>query len=61
MLRENDHELVVNPDRLVDVLAELLADLEILSVKPAADSLGLKIRVQAFGEVLVLGTVADET
>jgi hypothetical protein len=44
LLRENDHELVVNPDRLVDVLAELLADLEIHLVEPTTDPLGLEIR-----------------
>ena len=38
----------------------LVADLEILSIIPSTHTSGPKIPVRAFGEITVLGTVADE-
>jgi hypothetical protein len=50
----------VDRDRFVDPMADLVAELEVLSVEPGADTLSLKIRMQTSREVLILRTVTDE-
>src|SRR5512142_1176945 len=47
-------------DRLIDAGPDRVADLEVFTVEPAADALGLEVGVEAIGEIPVLGTVADE-
>ena len=47
-------------DGLVDLLVELLAGLNIVRGKPAADAFILQAFVQAVGKLLVLACIADE-
>jgi hypothetical protein len=60
VLRQDHKQLLVKPNRLIDALAERVANLEIVGCKPAARALVLEVGVKAFGEVLVLGRIADE-
>ena len=60
ILRDNQHEFVMNPDRFVDPGTDLVADLEVLLIEPCADTTCLEVCMETFGEVSVFGTVADE-
>lgn len=50
----------MQPDRLVDARAELVADAQVLWREPAAHAVVLKPLMQASSELIVLGRVADE-
>lgn len=47
VLRQDHHQLVVETNRLVDAGAELVADLQVLGGKPAADLGLLQVGMQA--------------
>jgi hypothetical protein len=47
-------------DRLIDLLVQLASTLDIVWSKPAPDSFGLEIGVEAVCEVQVFNGVADE-
>src|SRR5271157_5842616 len=51
----------IDPDRLVNLLVELLAPLDIFGCEPHPQSLVSHLRVQALCEILILRAVADET
>jgi hypothetical protein len=50
----DQQELVVVTDRIVDLLPELFADLDVLRGVPAADAVALKVGVQLRREVGIL-------
>ena len=58
--RQDHKQLLVKPNRVIDSLAEWIANLEIVGCIPAAHALVLEVGVKAFGEVLVLGRIAGE-
>jgi len=43
VLREDQKELIMNADRLVDSISNLVADFHVLRGKPATDTFALKI------------------
>ena len=60
MRRQDQQQLVVQADGFVDLLVELPAALNIVRSKPAAHAFVLQVGVEAVGEGLVFGGVADE-
>jgi hypothetical protein len=58
--RQDQQEFVMEADGFVDLLVELAASLDIVRGKPAADTFGLEIGMEAVSEVLILGGVTDE-
>ena len=60
MIRKNEQQPVVKAYRLIDLLVDFLSALNVMGRKPAAHALVLEVGVKAFGEVLVLGRIADE-
>ena len=60
MLREDEQELVVKTDSFINLLVDLLAGGHVMRGKPAADPFVLQVSVEAVGELLVFGGVADE-
>jgi len=57
---EDEEELVVQADGFVDLLVDLLAGGHVVRGEPAADAFILEVGVEAVGEGLVFGGVADE-
>ena len=58
--RQDQQQLVVQADGFVDLLVEFLAALNVVRGKPAAHAFVLKVGVEAVGEGLVFGGIADE-
>jgi hypothetical protein len=58
--RQDQQQLVVQSDGFVDLLVEFPAALNVVRGKPAAHAFALQVGVEAVGEVLVFGGVADE-
>ena len=47
-------------NRLVDLLVQLAAALDVVRREPAAHALGLQVGMEPLGKLLVFGRVADE-
>src|SRR5580698_3729772 len=59
-LRQNDHHLVEEPNRLLDAFLEAIADLQVLWGEPAPQVLRHQVSVQSLGKGLIVAGVADE-
>src|SRR6266702_7201894 len=60
MLREDEQEFVMQSDGFIDVWVNLVADLEVFTVEPAADAVVLQISVEPINEGVILAGVANE-
>ncbi len=58
--RQDQQQLVVQADGFVDLLVDFLAALNVVRGKPTAYAFVLQVGVEAVGEGLVFGGVADE-
>src|ERR1019366_2825457 len=58
--RQDQEEPLISSYRFVDLLMYLLSGLYIVRREPAADAVLLQIGMQASGEFLILGGIADE-
>src|SRR5262249_445672 len=58
--RKDQQQLVMDPDRLIDLLVELLPALHVFGCEPDSQSLVPHLAVESLGEVLILRAVADE-
>src|ERR1019366_898203 len=58
--RQDQEEPLISSYRFVDLLMYLLSGLYIVRREPAADAVVLQIGMQASGEFLILGGIADE-
>jgi len=58
--RKDQEQPLISSDRFVDLLMDFLSSLYIVRREPAADAFVLQIRVQAVGEFLIFGGIADE-
>ena len=59
--RKNEQDAVVNANRFINLLVNLLARLDVVRCKPAAYAFVLEVSVEAFGKLLVLGRMANKT
>ena len=60
VLGEDQQQAVVNADGFVNLLVNLFAASHVVRGEPAADAFVLEVGVEAVGEGLVLGRVADK-
>ena len=60
VLRQDQQQLVMQPNRVIDLLMDLPPALNIVRRKPAANALGLQIGIEPVSEFLVFGRVADK-
>src|SRR5437660_631881 len=60
MLRKDDDELVIQPDRLMNALSEFVSDLQIFGSIPASNAFSLQVGIEAFNKRLIFGGVANE-
>lgn len=58
--RQDQKQLVVQTDCFVDLFVQFPAALNVVRRKPAAYAFGLQVSVEAVGEGLIFGGVADE-
>src|SRR5262249_14951772 len=58
--REHQEQLVVDADRLIDLLMKLLAPVDVLGRVPDPQPLIAHLGVKSFGKLLILVAVADE-
>src|SRR5207249_6229157 len=59
-LRQDQHQLIVSPDRFLDPLSEWVANLDILWRKPTVNTVLSKLGVQLPRKFVVLARVADK-
>jgi len=58
---EHHDELVVQPNSIIDALADLVTNLQILGRQPAPNVLLTKITIQLASKLLILCAVGDDT
>src|SRR5262249_36646301 len=57
---QDQWQLVVQTDGFIDLLVDFFPALDVMGSEPASDTLRLQVCVEAIGELLILGRVADE-
>jgi hypothetical protein len=60
LLRENQQKFIIQTNRFINALSNLVASFHILRGIPTTDSLALQIGIEAFDEFLIFTRVADE-
>ena len=60
MLRKDDQEFVIEPDRLINAVSEFVSNFQIFRSKPAANVFALQIGIEPLGELLILAGIADK-
>jgi len=59
-LGQHEQQLVIEADGLINAGADAVANFQVFRGKPAAHALVLEVRMEAFGEGVVLAGVANE-
>ena len=61
MLREDDEELIVQANRFINAMSEILTDLQVFRrSEPARHATASQVAIQPFGKVLVLAGIGNE-
>ena len=60
MLRKDDQEFVIEPDRLINAVSEFVSNFQIFRSKPAANVFALQISIEPLGELLILAGIAHK-
>ena len=60
LLGQDHEQLLVQPNRLIDALAEWITNFEVVGSKTSTALLCFGGRLKSFGKFLVLGRIADE-
>ncbi len=60
MLRKDDQEFVIEPDRLINAASEFVSNFQIFRSKPAANVFASQIGIEPLGELLVFAGIANK-
>jgi hypothetical protein len=60
VFRKHHQELVIQADRLVNAVPELLPNFQVLRSKPASNVFGLQVGIESLGKRLILTGIADK-
>src|SRR5260221_618795 len=60
MFREDYQELIVQTNRLINIVPKILTDLQVLRSKPTTHAVALQVSIQPFSKVLVLASIANK-
>jgi len=60
VLREDEQELVIQPNRRIYTMPDLVTNLHIFGSKPTTHAFALQISVQTLGTVVIVAAIADE-
>src|SRR5258708_12161902 len=60
MFREDYQELIVQANRLINIVPKILTDLQVLRSKPTTHAVPLQVSIQPFSKVLALPTIPNK-
>lgn len=59
MFRKDNQELIIQAERLINAVPELLPNFQVLRSKPAPNAIGLQVGIESFNKLLIFTGIAD--